>query len=181
LTKQQFIKYFPKKKLSQNYLTDDNICRKIVDSFDVRKGDVVLEIGAGRGAITKYLQKQSHNLTAVELDRNNCAVLKEKFPELRILNEDFLKLDFAYLSTAYRSTQKIRVIGNIPYNITSPILFKLIENRELISDALLMMQEEVARRLAAKPGTKDYGITSVFSQIFIIQSLPKLFLSQTES
>jgi len=151
-----------RKRLGQHYLTDENICRKIVDAFDVEEEDYILEIGPGRGEITKYLTGKSQNYIAIELDRENCLLLKEKFPGIKLLNQDILEVDFTELSGG----QKIRVIGNIPYNITSQILFTLFDNRSLISDALLMMQEEVARRLTAKPGTKDYGITSIFTQVF---------------
>ena len=141
-------------------MRDENISRKIIDSFDAKKEDTVIELGSGQGALTKYLVNKTQNLIAVELDRINCKILQSKFPDLIILKEDILKLDFR------KTTGKIRIIGNIPYNITSDILFKLIDNRKIILDAMLMTQEEVARRLTARPGTKEYGITSVFTQVF---------------
>lgn len=157
---------FPKKSLSQNYLRDENICRKIVEAFDIGKDDKILEIGSGQGALTKYIADRTKKLVGIELDKNNCAILSEKFPDLQIYNDDILKTDFGKMSRRFDSKGKIRVIGNIPYNITSQILFKLIDNRNLISNALMMMQEEVAKRLIANPNTKDYGITSVFTQVF---------------
>jgi 16S rRNA (adenine1518-N6/adenine1519-N6)-dimethyltransferase len=150
----------PKKSLSQNYLHDDNISRKIVETFNPKENETVIELGSGQGALTEYLANKTQNLILVELDKNNCEILHNKFANLEILNENILELDFSGFS------KKVRIIGNIPYNITSGILFKLIDNRRMISDAMLMVQEEVARRLTAKPNSKDYGITSVFTQIF---------------
>jgi len=161
----------PKKSLGQNYLTDENICRNIIKVFDIKPGDFIVEIGSGQGAITKYILKQTKNVIAVEYDINNCNILKEKFPELEIMNEDILTLSLADIVRKKDLDQKLRIIGNIPYNITSPLLFKLIENRHMISDAQFMIQEEVARRLTAKPNTKEYGILSVFAQVY---SNPKL-------
>jgi len=155
-------KIYPKRSLGQNYLIDENICRNIVNSFNITSDEEVLEIGPGRGAITKYILEKTSNVTAVELDKNNCSMLEEKFPGLKIINKDFLKLDINTLN----KESKFRVIGNIPYNITTPIIFKLIDDRVLIKDAQLMMQLEVAERLAAKPNSKQYGIPSVFVQVF---------------
>jgi len=162
----------PRKSLGQNYLTDENICRNNVNSFEIKKDDNVLEIGPGKGAITKYILRKTDNLTVVELDENNCAVLKEKFPGIKVINKDFLKFD---LNSIFKTQgSKLRVIGNIPYNITSEIIFKLIDSRTVILDAQLMIQEEVAERLAAKPNSKEYGIPSVFVQVF---TKPKLLFN----
>lgn len=162
------LKIQPKKSLGQNYLTDENICRNIVESFSIAQTDDVLEIGPGQGAITKYLIEKTSNLTVVEFDRNNCAIISQKFPNLNLVMGDFLKFD---LNSVGSKENKLRIIGNIPYNITTEIVFKLIDNRAVIKDAQLMMQEEVARRFAAEPDNKDYGIPSVFVQVF---SKPKL-------
>ena len=83
----------PKKSLGQNYLTDENICRNIVNTFEIEPGEHIVEIGPGKGALTRYILEKTSNLTAIELDRNNCAILKELFPGLNIINRDFLKLD----------------------------------------------------------------------------------------
>lgn len=153
--------------MGQNYLHDENICRNIVSAFEVKKDDLVLEIGAGKGALTKYLAKLTNNYAVIELDKNNCGILESAFPKLKIINDDVLKTDFNNVLRLFgKKKNKIRIIGNIPYNITSPILFKLIENRQFISDVQLMIQEEVAQRLTAKPNTKDYGILSVFTQVY---------------
>lgn len=154
----------PKRSLGQNYLTDENICRNIVNAFDIQPNERVLEIGPGKGALTKFILQETSDLTVIEFDRNNCAILKEKFPGLNIVNRDFLKYDMNEL--ARNPDQKLRVIGNIPYNITSPIIFKLLDNRVIIKDAQLMIQEEVARRITASPGNKEYGIPSVLVNVF---------------
>lgn len=154
----------PKRSLGQNYLTDENICRNIVNAFDIKPGENIIEIGPGKGAITKFLLEKTVNLKVVELDENNCRILNETFPGLEIINRDFLKTD---LNSLMRSkAEKLRIIGNIPYNITSPIIFRLMENREIIYDAQLMIQEEVARRITASPGNKEYGIPSVILNVF---------------
>ncbi|MCI0450352.1 MAG: 16S rRNA (adenine(1518)-N(6)/adenine(1519)-N(6))-dimethyltransferase RsmA [Chlorobi bacterium] len=177
------IKHFPRKSLGQNYLIDENICRNIVNSFDIKESDNVIEIGPGQGAITKYIIEKTKNLTVIELDEKNCKILSKKFPDLKILNNDFLKLEFyriEILQPAKGGTQnfKFRIIGNIPYNVTSEIIFKLIDNRHFVADAQLMVQEEVAQRLTGKPNTKEYGIPSVLVQVF---SKPKLLFKVSRS
>lgn len=154
----------PKKSLGQNYLTDENICKNIVDSFNIQPGDRVIEIGPGKGAITKFILEKTDNFTAVELDRNNCAILKQRFAGIDLINRDFLKLDMNELKK--NPDEKLRIIGNIPYNITSPIIFKLVDNRTIVKDAQLMIQEEVARRITSAPGNKEYGIPSVLVNAF---------------
>lgn len=166
-------KIYPKKSLGQNYLTDENICRNIVNSFEILPDDFVIEIGSGQGAITKYIIEKTKNFIGVEFDKNNYNILKDKFPNISFTNEDFLKYNLNNLSNP-----RLRIIGNIPYNITSEILFKLIDNRRLIKDALIMTQEEVAQRLAAKPNSKEYGITSVFAQTF---SEPKVLFKVSKN
>jgi len=165
----------PKKSLGQNYLIDENICRNIIDSFNVEKNDIIIEIGSGKGEITKYLITKCDNVFAIEIDKNNSSFLKTKFPGINIQNKDFLKIDLNDILNANEKTSsiaksfegsKIRIIGNIPYNITTDILFKLIDNRKLIKDSQLMIQEEVAQRIVAKPGSKTYGILSVMIQVF---------------
>jgi len=158
LTLTRPIKIYPKKSLGQNYLVDENISRNIVESFNILPGDKVLEIGPGKGALTKYLIEKTENLTVVEIDDNNCKILSEIFPNLNIIHNDFLKIDL--------KDSQLRIIGNIPYNITSEIIFMLIDNRKFIKDAQLMIQEEVAQRLIAKPSSKEYGIPSVIVHSF---------------
>lgn len=151
----------PLKRFGQNYLTDRNIILKIIKEFDPLQNDTVLEIGPGSGALTSELAKIVDHLIAVEIDKRVIDDLLIQFPKAELVNKDFLDVDL----NVYSKT-KIRIIGNIPYNITSSILFKLIENREIISDALLMVQYEVAKRITGKRGTKDYGILSVILNHF---------------
>lgn len=152
----------PLKKFGQNYLMDNNIIRKIVEEIDPRSEDLILEIGPGQGALTRELHKKCPNLIAVEIDNRVIELLGSNFPGIKVINEDFLKLKLKEIA----GKEKIRITGNIPYNITSPILFKLIEERDSVRDAVLMMQHEVAKRLNAKKRTKDYGILSVILSYF---------------
>jgi len=159
----KYNKIYPKKSLGQNYLIDENICRNIVDSFDIQPDDNIIEIGPGQGAITKFILEKSNNYTGVEIDNNNITLLYERYPSAAFVKMDFLKYD---LSSQSGLNNKIRVLGNIPYNITTDIIFMLIDNRKIVRDAQLMIQEEVARRLTAQPNSKEYGIPSVFAQVF---------------
>lgn len=154
----------PLKRFGQNYLLDQNILKKIVEEFNILPGDNIIEIGPGQGALTKLLLEKVNNVTAIEIDNRVTESLIDKFPGLKLINDDFLKIDLNQL--VYRPGQKIRIAGNIPYNLTSPIIFKLIAGHELVQDAILMVQHEVAKRMNGKKGTKDYGIFSVILQLF---------------
>jgi 16S rRNA (adenine1518-N6/adenine1519-N6)-dimethyltransferase len=153
----------PKKRFGQNFLQDENILNKILKEINPQPNDLIIEIGPGYGALTQKLIFASENLIAVEIDNELAASLKERFPDLQLFNEDFLETD---LSKLPKDEKKLRVVGNIPYNITSPILFKLIENNKLIKDAVFMVQLEVAKRMTANRGTKDYGILAVVLKYF---------------
>lgn len=152
----------PLKKYGQNYLVDNNIIDKIVNEFDIKKNDKVLEIGPGEGALTSKLADLTNGLTIVEIDTRKIELLKARFSAAKIINEDFLKINLS----DFFDNEVINVIGNIPYNITSPIFYKLIENRKNISKALLMVQYEVAKKITAEKGTKDYGILNVILNYF---------------
>jgi 16S rRNA (adenine1518-N6/adenine1519-N6)-dimethyltransferase len=154
----------PKRSLGQNFLRDENIARKIVAAIAPRPDQVMVEIGPGEGSLTKYLAPRVDRLVAIDIDRRVITRLQEAIPgsSVTFLCQDVLGTDFASLA----SGKRLRVIGNIPYNITSPILFHVLDNRQYIADAILMMQREVARRLIAHPHTKEYGILSVFCQLF---------------
>ncbi|MBU1098283.1 MAG: ribosomal RNA small subunit methyltransferase A [Bacteroidetes bacterium] len=151
------MKIIPIKSLGQNYLNDQNIIRKIIDEIDIMPDDRIIEIGPGLGALTKEIYKKTEYFTAIDIDTRVSGYLKEHMPSLNIIITDFLKVDLNEII----KFSPVKIAGNIPYNITSPILFKLIENRELISEAVLMVQHEVAKRICGKQGTKDYGILSV--------------------
>lgn len=154
----------PIKRFGQNYLIDRNIINKIISRFSPKPNDIVLEIGPGQGALTGRLNELLSSYYAVEIDKRVIDTLSASYPNLKLINRDFLEFDLAVLNL--KEGEKLRVIGNIPYNITSPILFKLIENRNIIADAMLMTQYEVAKRLTARPATKEYGILSVLLDLF---------------
>ncbi len=155
----------PKKRFSQNFLTDKNIAKKIVDALSVPADRQVtcLEIGAGKGILTEFLLAKNCQLYIVEIDREAVQILKKRFEQLkdRIFQTDILKFDLAK-----HFSYPLFVIGNLPYHITGPLFFKLLDNHELIEQAVVMVQKEVAERVIAKPGTKDYGILSVMLQSF---------------
>jgi 16S rRNA (adenine1518-N6/adenine1519-N6)-dimethyltransferase len=164
----------PKKSLGQNFLVDRNIAQKIVREFDPKPGETVVEIGPGQGALTGLLLESGCRLVAIELDKRMVEVLHaEHGTALEILEQDVLRVDFTALARE-RGVERLRVIGNIPYYITSAILFHLIEHRGVLVDASLMMQREVAERLVAKPRSKDYGILAVMTQTY---SEPRLVVN----
>ena len=154
----------PKQSLGQNFLVDPNVANNIVGAFDLDVADTVLEIGPGPGALTERLLPRVNRLIAVEIDRNLAAALQDRFgqePNFELHNMDFLKFDpegFDYPA--------LRIVGNIPYNITSPILFKVLDIRRRVKDLTMLIQKEVALRAVAAPNTKDYGILAIMSQAF---------------
>ena len=150
-----------KKFLGQHFLKDENIARQIADSLTAATPHV-LEIGPGMGVLTKYLyNKEGLDFHAIEIDRESVAYLHEHYPTLHVIEGDFLALD---LSTLF--SEPFAVIGNFPYNISSQILFKVFDNRNCIPEVVGMFQKEVAERVAAKPGSKTYGILSVLLSAF---------------
>jgi 16S rRNA (adenine1518-N6/adenine1519-N6)-dimethyltransferase len=172
-TEDKYLKYKPKKFLGQNFLVDDNIARKIIKSLDTGKNEKVIEIGPGHGSLTKFLINETGNLTVVEFDRGFAEKLKNEYAEkIKVIHKDFLKIDFKDDLAA--DNNSLKIIGNIPYNITTEILFKLFDNSRYIISAVIMMQKEVARRLSAGPGSKDYGILAVQTQAF---SNPKILFN----
>ncbi len=151
-----------KKHLGQHFLTDKNISLKIVEVFVDLLGNMpALEVGPGKGILTEILLKKNIKLYAVEIDSECVALLEKKYPKLILHNANFLKMDFSAIFP-----KKIGIIGNFPYNISSQILFKMIENRQQIPLMLGMFQKEVAERIVAPPGNKTYGILSVITQAY---------------
>ena len=153
----------PKKHLGQHFLEDLSIAQKIGDSLTMH-GDYkrVLEIGPGTGALTQFLIPNSNYLTeVVEVDRESVDYLASNYPNLKVYSENFLKMDFS----AFNGEQ-IAVIGNFPYNISSQILFKVLEERNTVPEVVGMFQKEVAERIAEGPGSKVYGILSVLLQAY---------------
>ena len=154
----------PLKRFSQNYLFDANILNKIIAEINPKVGDNIVEIGPGPGTLTEKILEKTDTVTAIEIDKRVREHLTDKFPKLKLISEDILKIN---LNDIYsQKNKKLRVVGNIPYNITSPILFKLIEYNDVIEDSVLMVQYEVAKRLKGEKGTKDYGILSVLLKFF---------------
>lgn len=155
-----------KKHLGQHFLTDKNICLKIAQQFKGHQGcNRVLEIGPGMGALTEFLlQREESDLHVIDIDTESIAYLKANYPKLegKIIEGDFLRLDMSQ----FFGNEPYAVVGNFPYNISSQILFKCLDHRNQIPEIMGMFQKEVAVRLAEKPGTKDYGILSVFLQAY---------------
>ena len=151
-----------RKRFGQHFLVDRNIVRKIVSSVQPAPEEVVVEIGPGRGALTGLLVEALPRLVAVEIDRDLAAELRRRFPEprLRLIEGDILRLDLALLLHE-EGGARLLVVGNLPYNITAPLLFRLLTYGDRIGRAVLMVQREVARRLVAQPGSKEYGRLTV--------------------
>ena len=147
--------------MGQNFLVDDNIARKIVATLNASKTDPVIEIGPGRGALTRHLLENYEDFTAIELDKDLSKLLQKTYPGIGLIEGDVLGLDWARLQ---EGKSPVHVIGNLPYYITSPILFRLIEARNSIAEAVVMVQAEVATRLVAEPGSRQYGRLSVMVQ-----------------
>ncbi len=160
-------KFFASKKLGQNFLINETIKQKIVDSIDIKKFDNILEIGPGFGSLTKLILEKTKNLTVIELDKRLIEFLKNEFSNLKIISCDILKFDFKTLDY---STYK--VISNLPYNISSQIIFKILKFSNF-SNAVLMVQKEMAERIVAKVGTKKYNNFTVL--LNLTSNIKKLF------
>lgn len=152
----------PKKNLGQHFLTDLNIAKRIADTVDACPDIPVLEIGPGMGVLTQYLVVKPRVVKAVEIDKESVAYLNERFPKLHdnIIGEDFLRMDLQQL---FDGGQFV-LTGNYPYDISSQIFFKMLDNKDLIPCCTGMIQREVALRIAAQPGNKTYGILSILIQ-----------------
>jgi 16S rRNA (adenine1518-N6/adenine1519-N6)-dimethyltransferase len=152
----------PLKALGQNFLVDGNIIDKIVRSADIRPEDSVLEIGPGRGALTDRLAGRSGKLVLIEYDHALAAVLKERYADdqrVTVVDGDILAVDLAAILE--QGGRKWKVVANLPYNISTAVLFRLLEVRERLAGMILMLQKEVGDRLVAGPDCADYGVTSV--------------------
>ena len=162
--------------LGQVFLTDRRVISRIISAVAVEPGDAVLEIGPGPGTMTELLAERAAKLWAVEVDGKLASALREQFAgsaNVEVVEADILKVNIAALCQA-AGRDRIRVFGNLPYYITSPILLRLFEFHEHISDLVVMVQREVAERIVAKPGTKDYGLFSVTCQYY---AEPRLLFS----
>jgi len=155
-----------KPKLGQNFLHDPQAIRRIVAALGDCAREIVIEIGPGRGAVTRALAAQAAHVLAIELDDNLATGLRAEFPADRVtvVHQDVLDFDFAAASA--KVGNRLAVVGNLPYYITSPILLKLAASHAALDRAILMMQREVADRVAAEPGSRDYGLLSVTLQMY---------------
>jgi 16S rRNA (adenine1518-N6/adenine1519-N6)-dimethyltransferase len=156
------IPFRPKQSLGQNFLHDPNMVTKIVETLDAPSDAHVVEIGAGTGALTAALADRYKRLTAIEIDERAAAVLRQKVPGVDVRQQDVREIDWSELA----SEGSVHVISNTPYHLSTEILFALLEQRQHIEEAVLTMQKEVAERIVAAPGTKDYGAPSVLVQLF---------------
>jgi len=162
----------PRKRFGQHFLNDSTVLERIIKAFAPKSTDQVIEIGPGTGALTELLLTRLPLLTAIELDRNLIDLLQNKFAsdeygQLNIIQSDVLKIDFDDIHLASEESSKIRLIGNLPYNISTPLIFHLLDHIELFQDMVFMLQKEVADRLAAQPGSRDYGRLSVMTSIHL--------------
>ncbi len=156
----------PLRKYSQNFLIDKNISKKIVDSLQFNDNDTILEIGPGTGALTAQLLKTKCNIVAVEIDKRAIALLIEKFPknlypDFNLIEGDIRDFSLAGLISKKNQDSKLKIIGNLPYSVSSDIFFWLFDNSEFIDLAVIMVQKEVGERLTAKTRTKSYGILTI--------------------
>lgn len=157
----------PRKRFGQNFLQDKAIICDIISAFHPKIDDRVIEIGPGLGALTKLLLENLKHLDVIEIDRDLALELRALFPDpkqLAIHNQDVLAFDLKKLYQQTQTLKKFRIIGNLPYNISTPLIFHLLESSDLISDMIFMLQREVVERLCAKPLTKHYGRLSVMIQ-----------------
>ena len=154
-------RHVARKRFGQHFLTDAGVIDAIVDAIDPRPGQAVVEIGPGLGALTRPLRERAQALTVIELDRDLAARLRRE-PGLNVVESDVLRVDFTALARS--AAQPLRIVGNLPYNISTPILFHLLEHADQVQDQHVMLQAEVVHRMAAAPGGKDYGRLSVMLQ-----------------
>jgi 16S rRNA (adenine1518-N6/adenine1519-N6)-dimethyltransferase len=154
-------KHIPRKRFGQHFLTDRGIIEDIVQAIAPAAGQAMVEIGPGLGAMTQPLVERLGHLTVIELDRD-LAVLLRKKPELTVIESDVLRVDFRALADMAKG--KLRIVGNLPYNISTPILFHLLDVADAVQDQHFMLQKEVIDRMVAKPSTSDYSRLSVMLQ-----------------
>jgi 16S rRNA (adenine1518-N6/adenine1519-N6)-dimethyltransferase len=164
----------PRKRFGQNFLIDDQVINQIISTIAPKSDDSIVEIGPGKGALTFPLAEYLNNLNVIEIDRDLISILSsQNNKKITIFNADALEFDFNHFS------KKIRIVGNLPYNISSPLLFHLLNYRENIIDMTFMLQKEVVERIVAPPGTKTYGRLSVVIQAFFDTEL--MFIVPKES
>ena len=167
------------KKFGQNFLIDAHVLDKIIAAAGVTADDMVLEIGPGIGTMTQYLAEQARQVTAVEIDTNLIPILKETlsdYDNVTVINEDILKVDIKKLAEEYNGGKPIKVVANLPYYITTPIIMGLFESGVPIDNITVMVQKEVADRMQVGPGSKDYGALSLavqyYAEPYIVANVP---------
>lgn len=154
----------PKKSLGQHFLADKNIAKKITSALSLRGYDNIIEVGPGTGVLTQFLpDNKDFKTILVEIDRESTDYLRKRFPGL---SESIVEADFLRYPLELNFSRPVAIIGNFPYNISSQILFKILENRNIVIEVVCMLQREVAERIISPPGTKAYGILSVLVQAF---------------
>jgi len=166
-------KHTPRKRFGQNFLQDQNCIQKIIAAINPQAGDKIIEIGPGQGALTQPLLKYNIELCAVEIDKDLAKIINQKFadyPQFQLHNQDALTFNF---SSVYNNALP-KVIGNLPYNISTPLLFHLFSFQECFSEMYFMLQKEVADRMCAQPGSKQYGRLSIMTQYFC--KIDRLFI-----
>lgn len=168
------------KSLGQNFLIDRNIIERIIFGADIQKNDLVIEIGPGIGSLTSAAAEHAKKVIAIEIDKNLIPILKETlkdYQNIEIINQDFLKTDLLQIIKKESEYERIKIIGNLPYYITTPIIMKILEDGIPASSLTVMLQKEVADRIKAVPSTKDYGSLSVAVQFYctieLIAHVPK--------
>lgn len=157
------------KKFGQNFLIDPHVLDKIVRAAGVTGEDCVLEIGPGIGTMTQYLAEQARHVVAVEIDRNLIPILEETlegYDNITVINDDILKVDINELVRVYNQSRPLKVVANLPYYITTPIIMGLFESQVPVDNITVMVQKEVADRMQAGPGSKDYGALSLAVQYY---------------
>ena len=170
-----------RKRFGQHFLHDQQVLQRIIQNFAPEPNQTILEIGPGRGALTDLLVQHVDHLTLVELDRDLVELLNNKYASetVRIIQQDILKFEIASILPRQASDKKVRIIGNLPYNISTPLLFHLLQSLKNIEDMVFMLQKEVANRLCASTGSKDYGRLSVMTRLKL--NCTPLFDVQPES
>lgn len=161
---------FAKKSFGQNFLIDQNYINKIISALNPQPGETIIEIGAGRGALTEKLVESGANVLAIELERNMIAVLQDKFGHYEnfgLIEQDALKINFHELTKTEDQRPKTKLVANLPYNISTAILQKLIAQRDCFSEMILMFQREVVSRITAQVGNSERGFLSVLTQTYL--------------
>ncbi|AKL93606.1 ribosomal RNA small subunit methyltransferase A [Clostridium aceticum] len=174
------------KSLGQNFLIDQNILEKIVEGAGVTKEDDVIEVGPGIGSLTQHIAEKGKSVVAIEIDRSLLPILKntlQAYDNVEVIHEDVLKLDLHHLIQEKFHGKKVKVIANLPYYVTTPIVMKFLEEKVPLLSMTVMIQQEVARRMEAKPSTKDYGALSIAVQYYcqpkiLLKVPPSVFIPQ---